>query len=316
MTRKVLDSLLGDLAGAHGRKLPWPEIVQKALAIASHPDVRQRFPHTSALTKHIAEITGYSAGVLRRMHAAYEFIQEVGPQARIKGRALDPLAGSGQMLIGALSMSKVELAKRTYDVDHTAGVAMLQAILDKDPSYRDLRHEYDVILGSPPYQQPRKAAPRVAAERNRALGEVVAANLPSFTGTKTARLFHRRYALEFVDADAVAVSVKDFRIEFVDGFDFRELSTSDSRSVLNRALAEISFRSSFFRRYWVLIRGQDEVLELARMLTRLGLDSVGLFWLGRGDELDLVRQPTKAPSPDRQRLAKEEILKAGVPRAD
>jgi hypothetical protein len=311
-----IDHLLTELEGAR-KKIGWREIVAKIHQVEGLAAQDPRFQPKSRLRQLLAKTTGYSENMLRRMELADRFVSTVAEQPGSELHAFDPTCGTGSFLRTALSMSKVEVAKRTYDIDKSKGLTILRDIIRDDPPLETLKDRYNVVVSDPPYPGARKAAPRDLLSYEKALFSTILDNLEEFVGDREAQAYFKRFTFQFAGPDAVAVGVRsdNYGIEFVDGFEFRRISGDAPKSMFNRAIADLALSSTFFRAYWVAMNEDDrEPPEVTvDALNELGLMSVGLFRRKNGNEIEIVRRPTLRPSPDRQDVVKREIAHRALP---
>lgn len=283
---------------------------------------RKSFPSHSDWLNAVAAALDYSPATLRRMIAARSFLDDVTGQEP-KLQVMDPAVGSGGFLL-----STIEILKRLHDLDPDAAMKRLWDVQSGRVGYRSLKKEYDSyfpdldsssVVRNPPYQQrspfPPADSAKVGVRRAKLFAEqaqkAVAAQLEEFSGPGCS--FHfRRYRFDYASPDAVAIGRKGFSIEFVDGFEFRQLGSRLPRSELNRLLADLALASTFFRRYWLITTAHARTLEsLSRSLDRLALRSVGLGQ-ARDERIEIAAAPSGAPTPDRQELGKAAVYGQGI----
>ncbi|HSW40666.1 MAG TPA: hypothetical protein VLL97_14370, partial [Acidobacteriota bacterium] len=124
----------------------------------------------------------------------------------------------------------------------------------------------------------------------------------------------RDYRFTYFTPFAVAVGVRDFGIEFVDGYYPVALPAELSRTQLNRTLKEIAFQAPFFRQYWVLVPPTEATAtKVYDGLAAIGLESVGCAGLKDG-ALTVTRKATASKTSQQQASIIVEILEFGVPK--
>jgi hypothetical protein len=68
-------------------------------------------------------------------------------------------------------------------------------------------------------------------------------------------------------------------------------------------VSRVILASSFFRRYFLVFTGDSDPMfppRAVHALDQLGVDSVGVVWLGGEKPKKPLRDPTKLPVPDRR----------------
>jgi hypothetical protein len=242
----------------------------------------------------------------------------------------DPVLGGG-----TLPMASVELIKRMHDVLPAEADKILRDYTKDKMTVRELRGRYDsvirrsrpesysVIVGNPPYVSKEKFSTpdagklglRRAHQDKKVLAEIIRKEIADLSEADGVKVFSDRYEFDFVSPDAVAVAQKDFSISFVDGFEMKKLGEKTPPGFFKKAIAEIVFSATFFRRYWVFIEGkEDDAKVLSSALIKLDAASVGVALVDLDRRMVRIhRKPTALPQPDRHDLAKSAILNRGIP---
>ncbi len=232
-------------------------------------------------------------------------------------------------------MASIELIKRMHDVVPAEADKLLRGFPKTKMTVREIRDYYDsiirrsqpesfsVIIGNPPYGPGRqfptpdagKLGLRRAYQDKKVLTEIIQKEIADLSESDGVKVFSDRYEFDFVSPDAVAVAQKDFSINFVDGFEMKKIGEKTPPGFFKKAIAEIVFSATFFRRYWVFIEGkEDDAKILSSALIKLDAASVGVALVDLDRRMVRIhRKPTALPKPDRHDLAKSAILVRGIP---
>lgn len=277
-----------------------------------------------------AGAAGIGSNMLRRWIAARRFLIEYD--------AAHPGTGALSMAEQAkISASAAEILKRMGEASPEKVGRVIDCFAGSGMSIRTLRQEYDSIVAdvlqpidvtyiNPPYASGGNTGrPRLGAKLARRQLGSLEKTLFSLTNDQLAELsgdvgrtslFYDSYKFRYMAPDAVAVTRREFGIDFLDGYSFKVMTELPKRPAFARLLADTAFAATFFRRYWLLIHGPKKIaLEIAAEVTHLGLASVGVAVADPKAAkllLEIVRPPERPPSPNRQDEAKEEVLKQGV----
>lgn len=315
-TPMTLDQILDELRNARGKDLPWTRVAELVERALKHPEFRKQFPSMAESKRALATMAGYTAGVLQRMLVTKEFLDARAKELAGKGlRVLDPFSGGGGVIApDTLPFSKVEIAKRAYDIAPEKGLELLKQIATSDVSSRELREQYTVVYTNPPYHGAGRTSHKHFAEWERRACALVERDLPGLVGSKSAGLYYKRYKFKYIDVDAVSVDVQNHGVTRVDGFEFLKGRALQQPSLFSSFLAQVALKASFFRNFWLVI-SDDEKCErsLLEALEQLDLMSVGVIRVEDNGATELVRLPKQPPSPDRQDEVKRQVLQQGLP---
>ena len=269
-----------------------------------------------------AKASRYAPAILRRMSAVRIFLAEFD-------RAHPNLKFRERLDGNTAQFSKLELFARLHKVAPERALEIAGAIADgsltqktldliyREASGRPLpshlnRDPFDGVPAFPdakPAGQRNKAAKVFPTPFHEACWEALKKNVAKLSGEGDVRL-SRDYRFTYFTPFAVAVGVKDFGIEFVDGYFAVGLPTGASRAQFCRVLKEIAFQAPFFRRFWLLAPPDAE--NRIHELVASGLTPVGCVEI-RQSALNVKRVATALPSTQQQARIMIEILEKGIP---
>lgn len=299
---------LTKLSELRGTSAGWFYIAEAVKEGLKNETWKEGFPSRAAWLEEAAKAAGYTASTLRRLVRVLDYLEGAVSSDRLTALRTTNLP------IGAL-----EILMRMHELAPSRAKALLDEALSGDLSYRQLRGEYDQLVherarGAPP----RMFAPRLFKQFEDDAVRLVDENVQRFVGEDDVELV--RYFRGLLDdfplakPDLIAIKRTETRIKFVDGFEFRLIRDSRALSVVtNRLLEETAFRSSFYRRYWIMIQEEihEGVAELLReRLLMLGYLSVGVVSiLPKGEEpltseetFDVILEPHGPPVPDLRQM--------------
>jgi hypothetical protein len=100
---------------------------------------------------------------------------------------------------------------------------------------------------------------------------------------------------------------------FVDAFELKKLSKDSAPNAIQKAIGEIAFASTFFRRYWG--NGSDAGALLNEAFDTLKISSAGIATVDLGElqEIEILRRPSEPSIPDRHEVARSSILNQEIP---
>lgn len=266
------------------------------------------FPSRAAWLEEAAKAAGYTASTLRRLVRVLDYLEGAVSSDRLAALR------TTNVPIGAL-----EILMRMHELAPDRAKALLDEVLSGDLSYRQLRGEYDQLVqerarGAPP----RMFAPRLFKQFEDDAVRLVQENVQRFVGEGDVELVRDFRGLlddfPLAKPDLIAIKQTETRIKFVDGFEFRLIRDSRALSVVtNRLLEETVFRSSFYRRYWIMIQEEihEGIAELLRerllMFGRLSVGVVsvspkGVEPLTSEEMFDVVLDPQGPPVPDFRKM--------------
>ena len=325
--KSAVQVALATIKGVSGSKPHWIVVAKLTEDIRRSGNWQPEYSSPTDWLEAVAEASGYSPNTIRRFIAAFKYLEERGPRTR--AYVADPFCGGGR----GLAFAPVELIKRINDLSPKQADATFTQLEAGKLSFRDIKHRYDklfagkvdVIVGNPPYEQPTetprssdvaKLGTRHGHHEKQSLAQVVQSEVDVLSGSNSARVFSDHYVFEFVAPDVVAVGQEDFSVTFVDAFDHLKLSSKAPPSTIRKAIGDIAFNSSFFRRYWVILDTSSDAADLLiAAFSKLDLKSVGIAKTDLADHahFEIVLEPSAPPSPDRHDLARSAILSQGIP---
>lgn len=313
----TIDEALRELTGAKGNKLPWMRIAEILQAARKS----QRAGRLSGeFMEEAGKASGYAPGLLRRLEAARQFLLDLD-------RDHPHLRASERLGDAAAMVFKVEQLKRLYGVDREKALSLFESAAAGEMSVRALEREYKVSLGAhdicsaDPFggQQGFGLATGIAKAPRRlfasafdaACWEALQTDLSKLSGDGDLRL-SRDYKFTYFTPYAVAVGMKLFGIDFIDGFRPVSPMATPNQAQINRILRDIVFEAPFFRRHWVILPPAAEITGL--ICTELATiePSVGCAQLKNGC-LTVIREASASLQVKKQALLAGHVLEAGVP---
>lgn len=305
MKKKDVLTKLSELRGASAG---WFHVAEAVRGGLKNEAWKGGFPSRAAWLEEAAKAAGYTASTLRRLVRVLDYLEGAVSSGRLTALRTTNLP------IGAL-----EILMRMHELAPGRAKALLDEALSGALSYRHLRGEYDQLVherarGAPP----RMFAPRLFKQFEDDAVRLVEENVQRFVGEGDVRFVRDFRGLPddfpLAEPDLIAIKQTEMGIKFVDGFEFRLIRDSRARPVVtNRLLEESVFRSSFYRRYWVMIQEEihEGVAELLREhLLTFGCLSVGVVSiLPKGEEpltseemFDVILEPQGPPVPDLRQM--------------
>lgn len=278
-----------------------------------------------AFIEEAAKASRYAPAILRRMSAVRIFLagfDQAHPELRFRER----LSGS------TAQFSKLELFARLYKAAPEKALEIAGAVADESLTQKALDLIYreasgrplpsylaaDPIGGTPefpaakPVSKLRKPAKVFPSPFHEACWEALKRDVAKLSGEGDVRL-SCDYRFTYFRPFAVAVGVKDFGIEFIDGFYPVALPTEPAQAQLNRTLKEIAFQAPFFRQLWVLVPSANDGAKVSNELADIGLAVVGCAELG-GGMLEVKHAATATPHTIQQSKLASEVMEHGVPK--
>lgn len=304
MKNKDFLTKLSELRGASAGWFYIAEAVKEGL---KNEAWKGGFPSRAAWLEEAAKAAGYTASTLRRLVRVLGYLEGAVSSGRLAALRTTNLP------IGAL-----EILMRMHELAPGRAKALLDEALSGALSYRHLRGEYDQLVherarGAPP----KMFAPRLMRQFDDDAARLVKENVQRFVGEGNVDLvrYFRGLLVDFPLAkpDLIAIKQTETGIKFVDGFEFRLIREGRGLHMVNHLLEETAFRSSFYRRYWIMIQEEihEGIAELLReRLLMFGRLSVGVVSiLPKGEEpltseetFDVILEPQDPPVPDLRRM--------------
>lgn len=278
-----------------------------------------------AFIEEAAKASRYAPAILRRMSAVRIFLSEfdrahpdVGFRERLDGSTaqfsklelfarLHKVAPDKALEIAG-AVADGSITQKTLDLIYReASGRPLPGHLNQDPFSGTLAAPVDLSVGK------RNSAKTCLSTFHEACWKALEKDVGKLSGEGDVRL-SRDYRFTYLTPFAVAVGVKDFGIEFVDGYYPIALPAELSRTQLNRTLREIAFQAPFFRQYWVLVPPTEAVAtKIYDGLAAIGLEAVGCAGL-RDGVLTVTRKATTSTTRQQQASIIVELLEFGVPK--
>jgi hypothetical protein len=319
------EEALAALADARADKKGWLRIAE-LLEVVRAGDIGGKPGKLSvAFIDTAAKASRYAPAVLRRMSAARAFLLDFDRQ-HPGLRLLDRLDGS------TAQFSKVEILARLYKIAPERALEIAGQVAEGALRTKDVEQIYREAMGLPqpaylsadpfggvpafpqakaPVSRPRRFFP---TPFHQACWEALQKDAAKLSGEGDVRL-SCDFRFTYFNPFAIAVGVKEFGIEFVDGFYPALLPAEPSRAELNRILRDAAFQAPFFRRFWLLVpSGNVAARIIYNEFFEIGLDNAGITPLN-GAAAAMNPQKTLIESTKQQSIIVKEVLEAGVPRA-
>lgn len=331
----VLATISGELSSVVGGKPHWIAVANSVEDIRRSGNWQPEFESPTAWLEAAAKASGYTTNTIRRFIAAVKFLERKG--SKTEKYLLDPFCGGGRH---GLEIGHIELIKRVDDISPTTADLMLDRLDGSGITFRDIKKQYDELVGrsnfvvvNPPYSTSKTISPEFAKlvlasvdagklglrrshQDKRTVKNIVQREISRLSDSNAAKVFADRYKFDFVAPDVVAVGQEDYSVSFVDAFELKKLSKHSPPNTVRKAVGEIAFASTFFRRYWVLLEnGSDAGALLNEAFDTLKISSVGIATvdLAEVQEIEILRRPSAPPTPDRHDIARSSILSQGIP---
>lgn len=314
-----LDRIFATISKVAGSDGSWLIIANKVAYVRDKELWRGRFKSQSEWLDAAADAAKVTTNTLRRMLAAAKFFNEQAEARKKSGKteqAVDPASGSGKFV-----MATLEMIKRMHDVSPQHASNAFEKHLLGLLSYRAAKRQYDdlfssfdpfsenparatTIVGNPPWASfdAAKLSSRRAHRERSALGALIESHIESLSGIEVEKAEIGKIRFDYVAPDAVVVGNKKTGSAFVDAYDFKRLGLSTPKATVTKLISDAAFSATFFRRYWLILETSQEVAQdVVSSVDDLDLANIGVarYAADGQDNLDLLRAPTGAPTPDR-----------------
>lgn len=318
------EEALAALADARANKKGWLRIAELLEAVRASELGGKPGKLSVAFIDAAAKASRYAPAILRRMSAARAFLFDFDRQ-HPGLRLLDRLDGS------TAQFSKVEILARLYKIAPERALEIAGQVAEGALRTKDVEQIYREAMGLPqpgyvnadPFGGvpafPQAKAPGSKLRRffptpfHQACWEALKRDVAKLSGEGDVRL-SCDFKFTYFNPFAIAVGVKEFGIDFVDGFYPALLSAEPSRVELNRVLRDVAFQVPFFRLFWVILPSIDGVASrMCRELTAIGLDP-GCLELVDG-ALAVERKAVVMKTIQQQARLATELMEVGVPKA-
>ena len=303
MKNKDFLAKLSELRDASAGWFHVAEVVRESL---KNETWKEGFPSRAAWLVEAAKAAGYTASTLRRLVRVLDYLEGAVSSDRLTALR------TTNMPIGAL-----EILMRMHELAPARAKGLLDEALSGALSYRRLRGEYNQLVherarGAPP----KMFAPRLFKQFEDDAVRLVKENVQRFVGegdVDLVRYFRGLLDFPLAKPDLIAIKRTETGIKFIDGFEFRLIREGRGLHMVNHLLEETTFRSSFYRRYWIMIQEEihEGIAELLRerllMFERFSVGVVSI--LPRGAEpltseetFDVIIEPQGPPVPDLRQM--------------
>lgn len=323
-TRMTEEEALAALAEARATKRSWLRIAELLEAVRDSDVGGNPGKLSVAFMEAAARVTHYAPIFLRRMSRARTFLFDFDrehPNLRLLER-LD--GGTGQF-------SKVELLARLYKMAPAKALEIVGPLAEGSLRTRELDLIYREAIGAPmpaslradpfggvpafPAQRPPlgKGRRRFINSFHQACWDALQKDVAKLSGEGDVRL-SCEFQFTYFNPFGIAVGVKEFGIDFVDGFYPADLPAEPSRADLNRVLKDVAFQSPFFRQFWLLAPSDLAMESVCEELSSIGLKGVSCAQLHRGAFAVGHRASPFVLTQPQAKLAAE-ILEFGIPKS-
>jgi hypothetical protein len=314
------EEALTALAEARTGKQGWLRIAELLEAVRESDVGGKPGKLSVAFIDEAAKASRYAPAILRRMSAARAFL--FGFHHRHPGLGLlNRLDGS------TAQFSKVELLARLYKAAPAKAIEVAGAVADGSLRTRDLDELYREVIGLPtladrdserdPFSSvPFQTSSEVVRRRfiyafDQACWDALRNSPSTLSGEGDIRLT-TEFTFTYFNPFAIAVGMRDFGIDFIDGIHVAELPAEPSRAEMNHLLKEVAFQAPFFRRFWLLVSPNAPREAICGDLDTLGLGTVGYAELNAGN-LVVRRNAAAQRSIEQQARLAEGVLEMGIP---
>ena len=280
MARRLRDELAAERRGAE-----------------SGPNARARPPAMAE----VARRTGYSINSLSRFLAVFEWAESISGRARIRLKDIEEA-----------SFGSVEVVRRIWTLDPALGRDLLRQVVAGKIGAQRLRDALRSLAASKEHVARRRRQAGAADRYVRLLRahEVLRAGVEELSGSAGLRWLeaappHPLSVAPYASFDGMAVKLGAGReIEWVDGFDLREIGASRANDAMIDALCRATVSATYFRRFFlVLIEPSAERLDwLTNAARDLEIRQVGIAAVEfePRERLVLVAPPAELAKPDRR----------------
>jgi hypothetical protein len=209
--------------------------------------------------------------------------------------------------VANLSVSAVEMCVRLFGILPIEGKEGMHQLLDKGATFSQIRDAYQTRLAevgavkASPKSGSRTRVASFAELASKTIQERKEMLYPSSLAANAKIVMTARVRLDLARPDFVAAGNSLQAPAWLDAFEFKLLSTDNSRSSKLPLLERAAFLSMLFRNVWLVFptdislkTREDVILPLNRDLTALDLLSVGIMLIGRGDStlpMEVLRAP-------------------------
>lgn len=317
------EEALAALAEARANKKGWLRIAE-LLEVVRDSDIGGSPGKLSvAFMEAAARVTRYAPIFLRRMSRARTFLFDFDRE-HPSLRLLEQLDG------GTGQFSKVELLARLYKMAPAKALEIVGPLAEGSLRMKDLDLIYREAIGAPmpanfsadpfggvpafPAPRPPLGKPRrrFLNPFHQACWDALQKDVAKLSGEGDVRL-SCEFKFTYFNPFAIAVGMKGFGIDFVDGFYPAELPAEPSRAELNRVLRDVAFQAPFFRRFWVLAPLGESKDKIGAELTAINLEAIGCAEL-RQKGLSIYKRSSGMMAAQNQALLASNLLEAGIPK--
>ncbi|MCK0069411.1 hypothetical protein [Kordiimonas laminariae] len=306
-------------------KKDWQEVAGIVRFIQESGYWQQSFSTPSAWLDKVAETTGYSVGVIRRMCATYDFLQKISSEIsdfELLKKSTD----------AKFNFPTIEIFKRLYDLKPDDVRKLLPEFVQGQKSSGDIREIYlqashsavsnhgnDPRLGKRDFVNAtsfsRKAGKIAVKEFIQHASVAIEAQLKQVTASETCRFYTGQYKFKYVRPQAVAFELDGYSPKWVDGFDFKHLSGAHSSPGNILTVSSIALACSFFRHYWLVVPKHERMVQrLLEDFENLRLNNAGLIAFDEETgSIELKLVPQGVPMPDRQHHVVARVVEQGIP---
>jgi hypothetical protein len=229
---------------------------------------------------------------------------------------------------GTGQFSKVELLARLYKMAPAKALEIVGPLAEGSLRMKDLDLIYREAIGAPmpanfsadpfggvpafPAPRPPLGKPRrrFISPFYQACWDALQKDVAKLSGEGDVRL-SCEFKFTYFNPFAIAVGVKEFGIDFVDGFYPAELPAEPSRAELNRVLKDVAFQAPFFRQFWVFAPPSGNVDAIYAGLSEIGLASVGCLRMASG-ELETINGAQPMMTRTQQSVLVSVLLEEGI----
>lgn len=313
----MLDERLETLSKLPAKRSDWGKVAAIVADLADDHDWQKRFSSKAAMWEDLGGRIGSNQNMASRLAQTYRGVCAIEAKHQDELRdVLKPNAGRLVSLAEALSsFGKAELIVRTYKKDPNIGLDLVRKVVLGGMPVSQLKDEYNDLVNSLAPGRRRRFKTVSQAVQEKSQISQLEENASLIYGGDEARFYYGRYHFRLVSVDAVALSWRDMKISFVDGFVLAAPISQDKNREYQNLLSATDYQASFFRHLWLyfpmMIDGFAD--RLGDDLNRLGLATVGILVETEPGEIKAVRRPKAGEPPARYQTVLQEIMRQGIP---
>ena len=227
------------------------------------------------------------SNTLNRMMSVRDFFDSVKDQIQNFDKNID---------LNDLSYPNLELVKRLYQTNQEQGIKMLNEVVKRKITFRELREKYNELIAENMDTASSKQIAKIKGKNFKALA-FAAVKLEANDLFRGHVITIGPPQLRLLTVDAVAYELTPEGSDFAyAGFEFISYrSQANWNTILDALLYRSVFFSNFFKRFWIVFSentGLECTSSFAKILRLLKCPSIGIAILLETGQLKVVHSPT------------------------